>query len=102
LGDIVVSDVGPTLLSTLRQAIARARHAVRRRLHKRLSKFRRIKRGHGLQWPTDTTSRRRHSLGNGSNSTRNRGGQKPQVPRFPTFHLPSDRFKGCQDQGESH
>jgi ribosome-associated translation inhibitor RaiA len=45
LGVIVVSEIGHTIVSTTQQATARVRHAVRRRLHKRLSRFRRAKGG---------------------------------------------------------
>jgi len=44
LGVIVVSDVGHTVRTTTQHVVSRARHAVRRRLHKRLSKYRRLKR----------------------------------------------------------
>jgi hypothetical protein len=53
LGVIVVSEVGLTIRSTTQQATARARHAVRRRLHKHLSRFRRAKRGHVASRFTD-------------------------------------------------
>jgi hypothetical protein len=45
LGVIVGSENGHTILSTTQKAMARVRHAVRRRLHKRLGRFRRAKRG---------------------------------------------------------
>ena len=44
LGVVVVSDLGDTVRTTTQQVTTRARHAIRRRLHKRLSKLRRIKR----------------------------------------------------------
>jgi hypothetical protein len=50
LGDIVVSDVGPSVRSALHPAMTRARQAVRRRIHKRLAKFRRIKRSQLQRW----------------------------------------------------
>jgi hypothetical protein len=54
LGVTVVSDVGHTVRSATQQATARARHAVRRKLHKKLSKFRRVKRSHVHRWLTDS------------------------------------------------
>lgn len=45
LGTIVVNDVGDTVRTTTQQATARVRQVIRRRLEKRLSGFRRLKRG---------------------------------------------------------
>jgi hypothetical protein len=50
LGVIVVSDIGDTVRTTTQHVASRARHAVRRRLHKRLSKIRRVKRAHFERW----------------------------------------------------
>lgn len=43
LGGIIVSEVGPTIRNTAQQATARVRHAIRKRHHKRLRRFRRLK-----------------------------------------------------------
>lgn len=50
LGTIVVSDLGPTVRAATQQAAARARHALRRRLQKRLAKLRRVTRFPRWSW----------------------------------------------------
>jgi hypothetical protein len=50
LGLIKVSDVGDTIRTAVQQACLRARHAARRRLHKRRSNRRRFSRSRLGQW----------------------------------------------------
>lgn len=50
LGEVVVSDVDHTVRSALHQTTVRARQAIRRKIHKRLAKLRRIKRSQLQQW----------------------------------------------------
>ena len=98
LGDIVVDDVGDTVWSTTQGVTARARHAFRRKLHKRLGKYRRIKRDEHAQWLPDAVSRRlkRFDFGNEIN----RSLRLPDKWRFVA--RPRDRFNGLHDQGVSH
>jgi hypothetical protein len=96
LGDIVVDDVGDRVWSTTQQVTARARHAFRRRLHKRLSKYRRIKRAELAQRLPDAVSRRLNRFDFGNDST----SRLPDKWRFVV--RPTDRFNGSHDQGESH
>jgi hypothetical protein len=55
LGTTVVSEMGHTVRTTVQQVTARARHAIRRKLHKRLSRFRRLKRNRIDRWVTHGT-----------------------------------------------
>jgi hypothetical protein len=50
LGLVTVRDVGDTVRTAVQQASLRARHAVRRRLHKRRSQSRRFSRSRIDQW----------------------------------------------------
>jgi hypothetical protein len=43
LGVLVVNETGHTVRTTIQHATSRARHAIRRRIHKQYSKYRRIK-----------------------------------------------------------
>lgn len=56
LGLITVSDVGDTVRTAVQQASLRARHVVRRRLHKRRSQRRRFSHGRLGPWLPGITS----------------------------------------------
>jgi hypothetical protein len=107
LGDIVVDDVGNTVWSTTQRVTASARHAFRRKLHKRLSKYRRIKRDAIVQWLPDAVSRRLKRVDFGTDITRTLRLPNTEGPRLDTFQSnrrfvarPSDRLNGSHDQGE--
>ena len=50
LGMVAVADIGDTVRTAVQQASLRARHAVRRRLHKRRSQTRRMDPGRLSRW----------------------------------------------------
>jgi hypothetical protein len=50
LGMVAVADIGDTVRTAVQQASLRARHAVRRRLHKRRSQTRRLGTGRLSRW----------------------------------------------------
>ena len=56
LGSIGVRDVGNTLRTAVQQAALRTRQVVRRRLHKRRTKSRRLGRGRLSRWPLELSA----------------------------------------------
>lgn len=108
LGDIVVDDIGDTVWSTTQRVTARARHACRRKLHKRLSKYHRIKRDDLARRP-DAILKRLKRFAYESDIPRTSHLPNSLGSRLDAFRpnrrfvaRPSDRFDGSHDQGEPH